>query len=143
MPAVPRYSDADAANFDAAWQLEDALLGRLRDEIDQDGAVFAVLMIPDGLQIQPEWLQADYPLFYPAMLDYMNLEQPDQELLSIRERKDIPYLRLYQLFRERWAETGEELYGSHEHLTEAGHRLVAEALYEWLLSEDILPQAGR
>jgi lysophospholipase L1-like esterase len=138
-PVLPRYADVDAATFEAAWALEDALIARLSADAGQHGAGFAVIMIPDYVQIYPDALENDYPLFYPAMLDDMDLGQTDRALLSILDRQGIAYLRLYPVFQQARESGGAELYSaSARHWNQAGHRLAADAIYEWLLDEGLV-----
>ncbi len=138
-PVLPRYSDTDTEVIEEAWALEEALIARLRRDVEADGATYAIIIIPDALQIQPETLREKYPLFYPALLESMDLEKPDRALMGILNRQGIPYLRLYPAFIEYRTETGETLYGSHGHWTVAGHRLAADLIYEWLVRERLVP----
>jgi hypothetical protein len=139
MPVPPRYSEAQAESFDAAWELEDALLARLHADAAADGAQFAVIIIPDSFQIQPEILAEDYPLFYPAMLDSMDLTKNDTALIAILERQGIAHLWLYPIYKQAYESGGEALYGvASRHWNRAGHRLAADAVYDWLLESGLV-----
>lgn len=139
-PVVPQYTLGGSDLFDEAWALEGALIARLRDEVHEDEADFAVILIPDSIQVQPELLKADYQLFYPAMLDDIDLEQTDRKLMHSLDMNGIPYVRLYEVFVEQRIATGENLYGtSSKHWNKAGHQLAAEEIYNWLLDENLVP----
>lgn|SRR5574341_37838 len=130
-PVPPRYSDAH--DFSAAWELEAALIARLKSGVEADGAAFAVVIMPDYLQIQPEIIEADYPLFYPAILEDMDLQRPDRALLAILNEQEIAYLYLYPIFAEARARTGEDCYSATTlHWNRAGHALAGESLFKWL-----------
>jgi hypothetical protein len=139
-PVIPQYATTNSDLFDEAWALEEMLIAQLQNDVHENGADFAVILIPDVLQVQPEFLKADYPLFYPSMLDDMDMEQTDRTLMHSLDKHNIPYLRLYQVFVEQHRTTGEDLYGtSSKHWNQAGHQLAAEEIYGWLLDENLIP----
>jgi hypothetical protein len=141
VPAPPRYSRAPSAVgvFSAAWELEDALIARLRDEVTADNAAFAVAIVPDYVQIQTELLLQEYPLFTELMPQYMDLNQTDEALKSILEGHGIPYLWMRPDFEDVHAQ-GIDLYNSQNlHWNRAGQELAGNLLFDWLISEGLVP----
>ena len=67
----------------------------------------------------------------------MNLDAPNQRLINFLAAQDIPYVDLLPVFREAAAQLDTPpLHFRHDqHWTVAGHRLVAEAIHEFLLQE--------
>ena len=140
-PATPIpffvYQSPPDEEFAAAWALTEAIILRLRDEVEQRGSKLAVVLIAAPEQLYP----ADWERTVAAnpALQQLNLEldSPNRRLGQFLESAGIPYLDLLPVFRAAAAQPGApRLHFRHDqHWTEAGHRLAAESIYEFLLAE--------
>lgn len=123
--------------FEAAWALTEAIIARLQAEVDSRGARLAVVLIAAPEQVYPDqWARtvAANPALQGLELD---LEAPNQRLTRFLDSQGIPYLDLLPVFRQAAGRPeAAPLHFQHDqHWTEAGHRLAAEAIAEFLLQE--------
>jgi lysophospholipase L1-like esterase len=111
--------DFYAAWQDASWTENEAYLAGMKDRLDSIGARFVIVLVPFEPQLTKEALEADrlYTL------------KPQRRLMEISARHRIPYLDLFPIFE---AHREEKLYRDKIHLTERGHRLVADQLLAFL-----------
>ena len=117
----------------AAIELSYALLREIRDTAEANGARFALLVIPDQLQVEPDVVVYGVPDVLHRVQDYVGRfgEQEDVPVIDpmaalrrIREQEDVPlYFRIDR------------------HLNPVGHRRVAEILREELLGLGWLGQS--
>ncbi len=140
-PATPIpffvYQSPPDEEFAAAWALTEAIILRLRAEVEQRGSTLAVILIAAPEQLYPvEWERtvAANPALQPLNLD---LESPNRRLGQFLEAAGIPTLDLLPVFRAAAAqpETPRLYFRHDQHWTEAGHRLAAEAIHKFLLTE--------
>jgi hypothetical protein len=131
------YQSPPNQDFEAAWQLTEAIIKRLRDEVESRGAKLAVVIIGAPEQVYPaegERMLAANPGLQGLNLD---LELPNRRLATFLKAEKIPYLDLLPIFRAAAAhpETPQLHFRHDGHWTVAGHRLAAEAIYDFLWSE--------
>lgn len=131
------YQSPPEAEFEAAWTLTEAIIKRLRDEVESHGARLAVVIIGAPEQVYPvegERLLAANPTLQNLTLD---LELPNQRLGTFLAMEQIPYLDLLPVFRQTASDPATPpLHFRHDgHWTVTGHRLAAEALQKFLLEE--------
>ena len=106
-----------------AWDITKALLGQLKQEVEANGQQLAVLIIP----AQPQTV-------VPAGDDPWFCDRPNQELAAFLESEQIPYLDPLPDFRAYAQTGGPPLYFERDfHNTAAGHQLLAESLYPFVL----------
>ena len=106
-----------------AWDVTKALLGQLKEEVEAHGQQLAVLIIP----AQPQTV-------VPAGDDPWYCDRPNQELTAFLESEQIPYLDPLPAFRDYVQAGGPALYFERDfHNTAAGHQLLAESLYPFVL----------
>jgi hypothetical protein len=131
------YQSPPDERFEAAWTLTEAIIVRLRDEVEQRGAKLVVVIIGAPEQVDPaEWERT--VAAHPAMQDLSwDLDAPNRRLTSFLAAQGIPYLDLLPVFREVAAQPDTPpLHFRHDqHWTGAGHRLAAETIHEFLLGE--------
>jgi hypothetical protein len=106
-----------------AWDITKALIRQMRDDVEETGAEFAVVVVPASPQLVPPNKGADW-----------YCERPNIELSNFLQAEDIPYLDLLYPFRQYILDGGESLYYERDfHLNENGHELAGEFLYEFLM----------
>lgn len=131
------YQSPPDEEFTSAWALTEAIILRLRAEVEQRGSKLAVVLIAAPEQLYPvEWEQtaAANPALQQVNLD---LESPNRRLGQFLESAGIPTLDLLPVFRAAAAqpETPRLHFRHDQHWTEAGHRLAAEAIHKFVLAE--------
>ena len=143
-PATPVdfliYQSPPDARFEAAWQLTEAIIARLRDEVAQRGAKLVVVIIGAPEQVYPaQWQRAlaAYPALAGVSLD---ADAPNRRLDEFLTTQNIPHLDLLPIFRQAAAQPSTPpLHFRHDgHWTVTGHRLAAQAISDFLTSQHIL-----
>lgn len=140
-PATPIpffvYRSPPDEDFEAAWALTEAIIRRLRDEVQKRGARLAVVIIAAPEQVYPD----DWPATVaanPALQTVKwDLTAPNRRLARFLSQEGIPHLDLLPLFQQAASRpNAPRLHYRHDqHWTKAGHQLAAEAIYQFLLAE--------
>jgi len=136
-PAVPIpflvYQSPPDAEFEAAWQLTEAIIRRLRDEVQQRGAKFVVVIASAPEQLDPTQL-AGVEAARPDLR--WDVEAPTHRLNQFLATENIPHLDLLPIFRQASGPAAPSLHFRHDqHWTAAGHTLAAEAIEKFLRDE--------
>ncbi|MFN8457948.1 MAG: SGNH/GDSL hydrolase family protein [Anaerolineae bacterium] len=140
-PTIPvhfyTYESPPNKDFEAAWRVTEAIIKRLRAEVETRGAKLAVVIIGAPEQVYPEqWqrLLAANPALRQVSLD---VDAPNRRLNEFLAREHILHLDLLPIFREAAskAETPPLHFRHDGHWTVAGHRLAAESIQNFLQSE--------
>jgi hypothetical protein len=131
------YQSPPDEQFEAAWQLTEAIIERLRDEVEQRGARLVVVIIGAPEQVYREqWEQmlAANPALQALTLD---VEAPNKRLAAFLSEEKIPHLDLLPIFRQAAVQPDTPpLHFLHDgHWTPAGHRLAAQAIHDFLQAE--------
>ena len=131
------YQDPPDQRFEAAWKLTEAIIARLRDEVENRGAQLVVVIIGAPEQVYPsEWARtvSQNPALQSITWD---LDAPNRRLNAFLRAEDIPHLDLLPVFRWTAAQSAAPaLHFSHDqHWTRAGHRLAAGAIHDFLVGE--------
>lgn len=137
-PSVPIpffvYQDPPDEQFEAAWSLTEAIILRLREEVEQRGSRLMVVLIAAPEQIyDDDWQRtvAANPALSNLSLD---IEAPNRRLNTFLASEEIPHLDLLPIFRNAAAqpETPPLHFRHDQHWTPAGHHLAAEAIHGFL-----------
>lgn len=136
-PAVPVpflvYQSPPDAEFEAAWQLTEAILLRLRDEVEQRGAKFMVVIVSAPEQLDQTALTGVMAARPDLQWD---VDAPNRRLTAFLTEASIPHLDLLPIFRQASGPDQPPLHFQHDqHWTPAGHALAAKAIEQFLLSE--------
>lgn len=140
-PATPIpflvYQSPPEQPFEEAWALSEAIIARLRQEVEKRDARLGVVIIGAPEQIYPdEWEQvlAGNPAMRASTWD---LEAPNRRLTGFLASQDIPFLDLLPIFRQAASQpNAPPLHFRHDqHWTVAGHQLAAEAIHDFLMSQ--------
>lgn len=126
------HLDEYDVEHEAAWDLLKRLLLQVRQEVETDGAQFAVQLCTCSWQVHPEHLEWFYQR-YPALNDYVwDWPKPNRLLAQFCREQGIACLDLLPSFTAHAAETGEELHFQGGHWNVAGHQLAARQLQQFL-----------
>jgi len=133
-PSYFVYRADPTDEWEAAWQLTEALILQLDEEVSSRNAQLAVVVIGAPEQIYPERWSAVLAR-YPEMDEISwDLDAPNRRLVTTLESAGIPYLDLMPVFRSATAgENPPQLHYVHDgHWTPAGHQLVADSVGSFL-----------
>lgn len=133
------YQSPPDERFQAAWALTEAILARLRDEVESRGGRLVVILAPAPEQVYPtrwERTLAANPAMQTLSWD---LDAPNRRLVDFLASEGIPYLDLLPVFRQAagQADTPPLYFRHDQHWTAAGHRLAAETIHDFLLHKDL------
>jgi hypothetical protein len=107
-----------------AWALTQALVLAVRDEAARQGARFAVLAMPSGVEAGQHTAA--------AFTEAHDADAPIRRLREFLEANGIPHLDLQRLLRAR-VEAGEHLYFEQDsHFEVRGHAALADEIGAWL-----------
>lgn len=123
------YSPRPGADMTKAWEVTEALLRRLRRDVDRSGARFAVAVVPSREAVSDEaWknLLSMTPRLDAASHDPAYPVRRIEEFLA---REGIPHVELLSPLRAAAAQSGWTGYFAWDpHLDASGHAVVATAL---------------
>lgn len=122
------YARQPSAEWEQAWDLTGQLLTRLHDDVRQDGARLAVMIVTARDDIYPEAWQRILDA-NPAMQGRQwDLEAPELRIVQWCNENAVPCIRLSPVFREH-ARQGESLHFMFDgHWNEKGHALAAQTV---------------
>jgi lysophospholipase L1-like esterase len=107
---------------EAAWDITNRIISKLKTEVEAGDREFAVLLIPAAPQIIP-----------PAEGQDWYCDRPNEELTAFLEAEGIPYLDMLTAFREAsLAGDGPFYFERDLHMNEAGHKLAGELLFDFV-----------
>lgn len=117
-----------------AWRVTEGVLLEMRDEVASKGAEFAVVVLTNGVQVDPN---PKNRLAFANWLGVGDLFYPDRRLAGFCEKHGIPILMLGPLFQEYATQHQVFLHGFGKglgtgHWNQAGHRLAGETMAQWL-----------
>ena len=133
-------ADRGSAPFDEKWndafRVTEALIHRLKEDVENGGATLAIFAVPSKLQATPAY-RSMVQEHYPEMA--LDFDRPHERLAEICAGAGIPFLDLLPDFLAQ-TEAGAQLYHQHEdsHWNEAGHALAAERVAGWLENQGLL-----
>jgi lysophospholipase L1-like esterase len=127
-PDIEVYQKPPSPEWQKAWETTADLLAQIRQEAERQGAAFALSVI-SGPQSMSE---VDQERLEQAMSG-SDLLQPERWVLGWGAENGVATLTLGSALR---AAGVKNVFWHHDaHLTPSGHRVVAEALYQFLLRE--------
>ncbi len=131
------YESPPNKDFEAAWQVTEAIIKRLRVEVEARGARLAVVVIGAPEQVYPEQWQRLLAANPALQQINMDADAPNRRLDDFLAREHILHLDLLPIFREAAArpETPPLHFRHDGHWTVAGHQLAAEAIRDFLQRE--------
>ena len=123
--------DFHIAWLDEPWDAFERHIRTLKSRVEGKNGRLAIVVFPYEPQLDEAALakNAAYVL------------KPQSRVNDVCARQSLPCLDLFPLFRQRHAEKL-KLFRDGIHLTEAGHRLTAKAIYAFLQDKGLLPHLG-
>jgi hypothetical protein len=145
-PYSALYVEADDDVLDLAWQVTEATLNQLKQEVEADGATLAVALISPEIIVNLGALSpAEQELFLRdnPLLGDADANRPNRRLAAFLEAQNIPYVDLTGPLIENLVANRVPLYILGEgHWTAEGNRAAADILADWLLGAEILEGAA-
>jgi hypothetical protein len=112
-----------------AWNVTDALIVEMRDEVKAKGAQFLVVTLSSSIQVDPDPVAREQLI---KRLGVPNLFYPDEHVAQLSKREDIPVLTLAPTFLQYAQEHHVELHGfrgnNQGHWNESAHQLGGELM---------------
>lgn len=117
------------------WRLGEALILRLRDQVEASGSQFALVLLPTEYQVAPT-VQTDFAAECGPVPS--SWEPPQQRLIPFLQAEQVLFLDMLPALQT--AEADGPLYfpSTDIHWTAAGHHAVYQALSAWL-AENLAP----
>lgn len=110
---------------DETWPAQEKLIRAMRDATAHSGSRLAIIAVPYGPQLEDQALA----------LDAAYTLKPQQKLAEVANRLGLPFLDLHPAFL---GSRDEPLFRDRIHLTDAGHRLVADEIMAFIVRENLL-----
>jgi hypothetical protein len=119
------------------WQVTEALLVQMRDEVAARGAKFSVVVLSTGAQVDPD--PAARAAFAKS-LGVKDLFYPDHRLEKFCQEENIPILLLAPAFQQYATTHHVYLHGfkgnlGGGHWNQNGHRLAGDMISKWLCEQ--------
>jgi hypothetical protein len=131
------FSNPTTPDWDEAWRLTEALILKIRDEVQAKGAKFLVVTGSMGVQVYPD---AEARQEYMNRLGVSTLFSPDYRIKALGERNGFRVLNLAPALADYATRNRVFLHGSGEgagrgHWNVTGHRLAGELIAQELCSQ--------
>jgi len=129
------YSEPQSRPWREAWEVTEALLRAMRDEVRGIGARFLVVVVPSPITVHPERRVRDA---YEKLLGVRDLLYPERRLRAFGAKEGIEILTLAERLQRHAEVRRVYLHGfsvghlGSGHWNVEGHRLAAEAVAEYL-----------
>ncbi|MCK6556436.1 hypothetical protein L6Q96_17935 [Candidatus Binatia bacterium] len=130
---APEYS----TEVDTAWRVNQALLRKLRQEVEAKGALFAVMLV------NGPWAHYDVDwrrmmARNPIGLRTWDQRRPNRILTEFLEKEQIQSVDLFDVFEEA-KDNGRLFFRFDPHWTPAGNRLAANTAADFLVHQGLVP----
>ncbi len=138
------YTPTEEVELELVWQVTQGLITQLQQEVEADGAQFAVVFFPWNILIQ---LSLFSPTEQQALLKEnfafteVDIDRPNRRLAGFLSEQNIPFIDLTGPMIERQASQEISLhFVGDSHWTVEGNRFVADTLAQWLAQNNLLPE---
>ncbi len=136
------YLPNDEVELEQAWQITQATITQLNQEVEAGGTQFAVAIISPWSVIQLALLsQAEQESFLKNNPVFVKAQanRPNQRLTKFLNSKNVPFIDLTTPMIEHLNSDGTPLYLLGEgHWTVEGNRVAADTLAQWLIENNFL-----
>lgn len=122
------YATNPTADWEEAWRSTTRLLGRLQDDVENDGGRLGIMIVTARDHIYPEAWERVLAANPPMRNREWDLEAPELRVVKWCKENAIPCFRLSPVFA-RHAEEGESLHFMYDgHWNAKGHALAARMI---------------
>ncbi|MFT5111028.1 MAG: lysophospholipase L1-like esterase [Parasphingorhabdus sp.] len=122
------FQDSPSPEWQRAWQLTEALIVKLKADVESSGAKFLLMTIPDSIQVYPEdWRQA-MQNHVAANDNKKNPDAPLQRVRNMANRHQLQHLDLHPKLQSQYEKSAQRLYFDRAHFNKAGHEFVGQLL---------------
>ena len=123
----------ETAQIRDSWKLTEALLVKLRQEVELSGSRFVIFYVPVAASVYPEAWQEKQNKYGLSDTEWDPLRD-SRRLEEICRRHGIDFVNPVELFRQAAARNPQKNYYSfkNEHWVRDGHELAGEILFEYL-----------
>lgn len=111
-----------------AWQVTEQLLVNFKRRVELDGARFVLMLIPDAIQVYPEYWNEAMNNHVQALAGAKDPLAPLNRARQIATQHGMHLLDLHPVLVSDFAQTGQYRYFGRAHFNEGGHRLVSREL---------------
>ena len=137
------YLPNEEPELKQAYHVTQATIVQLQQEIEADGAQFAVALIGPWATIQLAMLSPEEQTVFlsenPAFVE-ADADRPNRRMIDFLTSQNIPFIDLTPPMIEHLSNDGTPLYFLGEgHWTTTGNRVAADILAQWLIQNDLLP----
>ncbi len=138
------YFPSNEAELKQAWQITEATMAQLKQEVEANGSQFAVALISPDIVVRLGVLSPaeqaavlkDDPILADAQAD-----RPNQRLSAFLHKQNIPFIDLTPAMIEHLATNPTPLYILGEgHWTVEGNRIAGEVVAQWLMTNNLLSE---
>ncbi len=138
------YFPSSEDEMEQAWQITQAMLAQLKQEVEADGKQFAVVLISPDIIVRLGVLSPteqaavlkDDPILADAQAD-----RPNQRLSAFLHNQNIPFIDLTPAMIEHLATNPTPLYILGEgHWTVEGNRVAGKVVAQWLTTNNLLSE---
>jgi hypothetical protein len=129
------YLDPPDPTWAEAWQVTEALIVKMKDEVTARGAQFFVVGLSNSIQVHPDPAVREA---FRQRIGAADLAYPERRLQALAERAQLKLLALTPIFAEKVAADHRFLHGfartgmGRGHWNRDGHRLAAETIAPWM-----------
>jgi len=118
-------------DWEEAWKITEALLVKMRDEVQERQARFLVVTLSNGIQVHPDFFVRK---LFTEKIGVKDLFYPDRRIKALGKREDIevltlaPYFSLYSENNGIYLHGFENLLLGYGHWNKEGHSLAGEMI---------------
>lgn len=120
---------------DIAWETTEALIRQLKQEVESRDSQLLIVILPDETDIDERRRQEILETYTDLIkLETLQAGPPTQHLAALLDSADIAYLQLLPALQTALQTSQTPLYYPYDgHWTPAGHRVAAQAIYDYLI----------
>ena len=131
------YREPTTKAWQDGWNVTEALIRQMRDEVAARGAKFSVVVLSTGAQVDPD---PAVRAAFAKSLGVQDLLYPDHRLEKFCQEEHIPILLLAPAFQQYAAAHHVYLHGfkgnlGGGHWNQNGHRLAGDTIAKWLCGQ--------
>lgn len=129
------YQPPTSSDWLQAWQITEALLGRIEQEVRNNGAKLFIVTMTTGAQVHPD---PEFRQFFQQRLNVQHLFYAEQRIYQFGLQNNVPVLNLAPDFQHFATQNGIWLHGFANttfgigHWNQNGHKLATQRIASFL-----------